>query len=321
MQKVKRNQGTQIVIIQVFTKLPRRMAFIFLLGLGWTTTHAETPQEQNSGKWRFGPYVVNSLSAAMTPFATDLSLPHLGYHFKLGWMEPIVWEPGSIFHATYFESIVKANITPYQADVGTAFNIKPLRFLDVGLSYNRLQFLKSRVTFASEEALPPTQSWRPDRIHTRNGGWGGADVFTFNLGLTVKMQRLTLLGRGTHALWDVKSRGGAYVFEYRNNMLIRTSDRINMLEAQAHFNLNPWAPISLKATNKYWNANRSGVEQNRIAAGFTGLRWGTNGRNEKRGLDLLLGKWTLHPHVSTRSLKDSFVLILDWSWDVRFLEI
>ncbi len=271
--------------------------------------------------FRFGPYIVNSLSAGYSPFASDLSLPHLGYHFQLGWLEPIKWTPGGIFHGTYFKSTAKANVTPYQVDIGTSISVKPLHFLEFGLSYNRMNFLQSMVTFSDRDQLPPSQSWRPDQILSREGDWGGADIFTFSLDLGVEIGRLALQGSGTHALWDVKARDAVYVFEYGNDLLIRTSDRVNTLEAAAEFDLKPWVPAGIKVMNRYSMADRSGVEKNLVAAGLSGLRYGSNGRNEKRGLDFLIGYWTLHPHASSGSLEESLVLVLEWIWDIRLLEI
>src|SRR3954464_13617370 len=96
----------------------------------------------------FGPFFMNQVSAWGSPAGYDYVMTNGFYHFQVGWIEPLSDSRHGIFGETYFETNGNLNISPFTSDMGTTFNLKFIRYLEVGLSYNRLLYHNSMVAFA-----------------------------------------------------------------------------------------------------------------------------------------------------------------------------
>ncbi len=268
--------------------------------------------------FRFGPYLVNDINATYSPAGYDYSLTNATYHLQLGWVEPIIANPHSLFNETYIETNANINVSPYETSIGTTFNIKPLRYFEFGLTYNRLLFNNSLISFkAIGNDLP---DWRPRQLMDQETEVSGADVFTYQSNLIFDIHRLKLLFSAERALWDIDVTGKDFVYEYENDILLKSNDRINIFVAQMIVDIKPFAQIGLMLKNQYWYIDNTGLEKNLISFGITGFRHGINPTNQKRGLDLSVGYWTKHPHMPS-SFAKHLVILADWKWDIRFFQL
>jgi hypothetical protein len=274
----------------------------------------------------FGPFFMNQVSLEGSPAGYDYVLTNGFYHFQVGWIEPIAQAAGGIFSETYFETNGNLNITPFTSDVGTAFNVKPLRYLELGLSYNRMLFHNSMVTFASTNP-PAREQYRPDEILGNHSELGGADIFAYQANLTVNLGPAQLYLSDSLTLWDIDAKGKDYAYEYGDDLLISTRDRVNTCMAQLTFDLRPHSLfrkvsfVGFAIRDQYWHTVKSDMSKNLVSAGITGFRLGRNSRFQRRGLDLSLGYWTLHDQIPSGHFAESLMLIADWQWNVHVLKI
>src|SRR6185369_16088398 len=89
---------------------------------------------------RFGPFLQQSMALQGNPAGYARIFPFAAYNLQAGWMEPIAILPWPLFRGSYLETQGNATVSPYQTDFGIAFNLKPIRFFEFGLAYNRLFF-------------------------------------------------------------------------------------------------------------------------------------------------------------------------------------
>src|SRR6185295_18806521 len=102
-----------------------------------------------------------------SPFGSRYLPPSGSYNLQAGWMEPINILPSPLFRGTYLETQSNATLSAYQSDVGVVFNIKPIRFLEGGIGYNRLLFPYSLLGFnngGNRDSLPDPAQWRTTEI-------------------------------------------------------------------------------------------------------------------------------------------------------------
>ncbi len=278
----------------------------------------------------YGPFFMNQLSTTLSPFGYDYVLNNVLYHFQVGWMEPLSAGSQGIFRGTYLEANGNFSISPFLSDLGTTFNLKPLRYFEIGLSYNRLLFHNSMVTFnrSAGQNLPAPEEWRPGTIISRDFKEpGGADVFTFQSNFTFDLGPAQLYLFGSHTLWDIDAQGHDFVYEYGTDILLRKRDRVNSVLAQLSWDLRPHSLYShvsftgFSLRNQYWYTTQTRLEKNLVSGGITGFRFGRNPEHQRRGLDLSLGYWTLHTQLPRKDWVKSLVLIGDWKWNIQFLKI
>jgi hypothetical protein len=281
----------------------------------------------------YGPFFMNQLTFTGSPAGYDYALTDLLYHFQVGWIEPLGTK--GLFRETYFETDGNFSLSPFVSDIGTTFNLKPIRYFEMGLSYNRLLYHNSMVAFTlpktnadSSSATLPAEEWRPSKVLTHdNKEIGGADVFTFQANITFNIGPVQLFGFGSRTLWDVDASGRDYVYEYGNDILIRPRDRVNYALAQISLDLRPhtiFKTVSFKGfsvRNEYWYTTQTKLEKNLISGGITAFRLGQDPERQRRGLDLSLGYWTLHPQIPKNDWVKSLVIISDWKWNIQFLKI
>jgi hypothetical protein len=274
---------------------------------------------------RFGPFLQQGFGFRGNP-AGWRDVPLTGsYSFQAGWMEPINAPSGFLFRSTYVEAQGNAEISPYQADIGTAFNLKPIRFLEAGVGYNRLLFHKSLVGFPAQG--PPSQ-WRAmELIRADVREWAGADVFTFQGNATVNMGRLQLHAGAQRELWDVDASEHEFLVEYQTDFLIRKRDRINSVYGQLHLNLEPYLAFlgftmrGFTLRQQFWWTSQTELQQHLVSGGISGLRWGRNSGRRYRGLDVFTGWWLEHPQVPGDAGTKSLYLNLQWVWNIQVLRL
>jgi hypothetical protein len=241
----------------------------------------------------FGPFFMNQISVTGSPLGYDYVLTNAFYHFQVGWIEPISQGKDGIFGETYFETDGNLNVSPFTTDVGTTFNLKPLRYLELGLSYSRMLFHNSMVSFPSKgDTLPDKELYRPDQIIHRRKEMGGADIFTYHANFTFDLGPAQFYLSGSRTLWDIDANGKDFVFEYGDGMLLAVRDRVNNFMAQATFDLRPHSVyrsmsfIGLAVRDQYWSTDphQTGFKKNLVSAGITGIRLGQNSGLQRRGL-------------------------------------
>lgn len=307
-------------------RLPKtsRILFIFAIAAAFVR---EAPADSVK-PLLFGPFFMNQISVTGSPMGYDYTLTNGFYHFQVGWIEPISQGSGGLFGETYFETDGNLNVSPFTTDVGTTFNLKPLRYLELGLSYNRMIFHNSMVSFASPTgALPDKELYRPDEILSRHQELGGADIFTYHANLTFDMGPAQFYLSGSRTLWDMDAKGKDFVYEYGDGLLLAIRDRVNNFLAQATFDLRPHSIfrtmsfVGLALRDQYWSTDLSGLKKNLVSGGITGIRLGQNSRFQRRGLDLSLGYWTLHDQIPAGDFAKSWVIIADWQWNIHVLRI
>ena len=284
---------------------------------------------------QFGPYVLNKLSMVGSPAGYDYVLTNGGYQFQLGWVEPIANDPSSVFHHTYFETSGDFNISPYQFDLGTTFNLKPIRYLEIGLTYHRLIFNNSLVAFSrrgddldDELSVPPRSEWRPSAIYEKLGHEpAGADVFTYQANFTIDAGRLQFFLLGSRTLWDIDAKGRDFVFEFSSDLLIWTHDRVNSAVVQLSLDLRPYSLYrtlsytGFSVRNQYWSTEHTFLRKNLVSFGITGFRIGRNRGSQRRGLDLSVGYYTLHDQLPGNDPAKALVVLADWRWNIQFLDL
>ncbi len=277
----------------------------------------------------FGPFFMNQLSSTLSPAGYDYVLNDALYHFQVGWIEPLAEDAGGLFRQTYFETDGNFNISPFTSDIGTTFNLKPIRYLEMGLSYNRLLFHNTMVTFIRPDRTePPVEDWRPSHVIAREHKEpGGADIFTFQSNLTVDIGPTQLYIFGSRTLWDIDAQGKDFVYEWGTDILIRPRDRVNTLLAQFTYDLRPhslYKSVSftgVSVRSQYWYATQTRLEKNLVSGGITGFRIGRNPERQRRGLDFSVGYWTMHDQIPKDDWIKSLVVIGDWKWNIQFLKI
>jgi hypothetical protein len=274
----------------------------------------------------FGPFFMNQVNLTGSPAGYDYMLTNGFYHFQVGWIEPLSENSKGFFGQTYFETDGNLNVSPFTSDVGTTFNLKPFRYLEFGLSYNRLMFHNSMVSFA-DSVIPPKSQYTPDAIFSAPKDLGGADIFTYQANLTFDVGRAQLYLFASRALWDIDAKGKNFVFEYGDGILIKTRDRVNNLLAQFSVDMRPWSLfrrmsfMGFDVRNQYWVTTQTRLERNLLSLGITGIRMGRNPEHQRRGLDLSVGYWTLHDQVPKDDVAKSIVLLADWKWNIHFLKM
>jgi hypothetical protein len=275
-----------------------------------------------------GPFFLNQISMVGSPAGYDYVLTNGFYHFQVGWIEPIAQGHDGLFGETYFETNGNLNVSPFTSDIGTTFNLKPIRYLEIGLSYNRMLFHNSMVGFVvAPEQHVPKQAYRPNDILTHHKEPGGADIFTYHANATFDWGPAQFYFSGSRTLWDIDAKGKDYVFEYGDDLLLNTRDRVNNLMAQVILGSRPHrlfldlSFIGVALRDQYWLTDDEGLEKNLVSLGITGLRSGRNPQFQRRGLDLSLGYWTLHNQVPSGAIAKSLMIIADWQWNIHVLKI
>ena len=247
---------------------------------------------------QFGPFFMNQISMVGSPAGYDYALTNGFYHFQVGWFEPIAQGKDGIFGETYFETNGNLNVSPFTSDVGTTFNVKPLRYLELGLSYNRMVFHNSMVSFPAtkDEKQPAKELYRPDQVLSHSTKeMGGADIFTYQANLTFDLGPTQFYFAGSRTLWDIDAKGKGYVYEYGDGLLLAIRDRVNNFMAQATLDLRPHSVfrklsfVGFTVRDQYWHTDQTELEKNLVSAGITGFRLGHNPRFQRRGLDLSVG--------------------------------
>jgi hypothetical protein len=274
----------------------------------------------------FGPFFMNQVSFAGSPVGYDYMLTNGFYHFEVGWIEPFAGSNKGFFGDTYFETNGNLNISPFTSDMGTAFNLKPFRYLEFGLSYNRLMFHNSMFSFA-DSTIPAGSRFMTDAIFAGAKELAGADVFTYQGNLTFDIGKTQLYVFASRALWDIDAKGKVFVYEYGDGLLIKTRDRVSYILGQFAVDLRPWSLGRIMSftgfvlKDQYWVTRQTDFERNMISLGITGLRLGSNPERQRRGLDLSVGYWTEHDQIPETEIAKSFVLLADWKWNIHFLKI
>ncbi|HKP94257.1 MAG TPA: hypothetical protein VJ385_00745 [Fibrobacteria bacterium] len=278
----------------------------------------------------FGPFFMNQVSVWGSPAGYDYVMTNGFYHFQVGWIEPLADGRKGLFGETYFETNGNLHVSPFTSDLGTTFNLKPIRYLEFGLSYNRLLYHNSLVSFArpgSDEKHPPRELYTPPEVLASGREVGGADVFTYQINFTLDMGRTQLYLFGSRQLWDVDAKGKDFVYEYGDDLLIRTRDRVNHANGVFSLDLRPWSLFrsvsfqGLEVRDRYWHSDHTELQKNLISFGITGFRLGRNPEHQRRGLDLSVGYWTYHDQIPEGDVAKSFMVIADWKWNIHFLKM
>lgn len=306
---------------------PRSVARLFAVLALVATCSRELPADTVK-PLLFGPFFMNQISLSGSPAGYDYILTNGLYHFQVGWIEPIAQGSGGIFSQTYFETDGNFNVSPFTSDLGTTFNLKPLRYLEIGLSYNRMLFLNSMVSFATPGGgLPDKAEYRPDEILSRHKELGGADIFSYHGNLTFDVGPVQLYLSDSLTLWDIDAKGKDFVYEYGDGLLVSIRDRVNHAMAQISYDLRPHSVfhtlsfVGLALRDQYWSTSQTHLTKNLVSGGITGIRLGQNSQFQRRGLDLSLGYWTLHDQLPAGNLAKSWMIIADWQWNIHVLKI
>jgi hypothetical protein len=276
----------------------------------------------------YGPFFMNQLSINASPLGYQYVLTSGFYHFQVGWIEPISESRDGLFGETYFETNGNLTVSLFTSDIGTTFNLKPMRYLELGLSYNRLVFQGSMVSFARpNDNQPDADQYTPSALWEAQNEVGGADIFTYQANLTFDIGRTQLYFFAARTLWDIDAKGKNYVFEYTDDFLIKTRDRVNNLTAQYTVNVRPWSKFhafsfqGVQIRDQFWNTDHTELMKNLVSLGITGFRMGQNPERQRRGLDLSVGYWTTHNQIPDGDVAASFMITADWKWNIHFLKI
>lgn len=296
---------------------------VLLIGLPARSLRADSVKPEHSG-----PFFQNQVSFAGSPTGSKYVLPNGFYHFHVGWLEPFSESPKGFFGNTYFETNGNLNVSPFTTDIGTTFNLKPFRYLEFGLTYHRMVFHNSMVAFGPGHEFVSKDQIRPDSIFHRAGeAPGGADIFTYQANLTFDIGRTQLYFHASRAQWDIDAKGKQYVFEYGSEFLVSTHDRINTLLAQVNLDTRPFSHfkafsyLGLSVRDQYWWADHSVMDKNLFSAGISGLRLGRNTARQRLGLDFFVGYWIRHHQIPAGNVAQSFMVILDWKWNIQVLKM
>ncbi|MEO7424469.1 MAG: hypothetical protein ABI036_04730 [Fibrobacteria bacterium] len=277
----------------------------------------------------FGPFFMNQVNFTASPMGYDYVLTNGFYHFQVGWVEPLSEGGKGLFSQTYFETNGNLNISPFTSDLGTTFNLKPMRYLEVGLSYNRMLYHNSLLAFAGDSnGSPPANSeYLPRKVLTYAKELGGADVFTYQANLTFDIGKAQLYLFASRTLWDIDAKGESFAFEYGDELLIATRDRINKAVGQLSLDLRPWSLfrtvsfLGIDLRDEYWLSDHTELKKNLISFGINGFRFGRNPEHQRRGLDVRLGYWTLHDQIPSGNTAKSLLVMADWKWNIHFLKM
>jgi hypothetical protein len=305
-----------------------RSAILFLtLGLvaisGWSLGYRPV---------RFGPYLQQSLAMEGGLTSRQYVLPNGNYRFQAGWVEPIGLRPWGWMRGTYLEVQGKVMLSPFESDVGTAFNLKPLRWVDIGLTYNRLLFNHSLVGFKrpddqNEDWTPPTSQWRLSSLVESDKSVAGADVFSFQGNFLLDLWRWSFRLGGSRSLWDVETRQKDFLFEYESGFLIQRRDRINSLTGQIFLDLQPYVTLSgltlrgMQFQAETWFTDQTDLKKTLFSTGFEGIRWGRNDSRRYRGLDARIGYWSEHPQLESAQDWERLHFQLNWLWNSQLLNL
>lgn len=282
---------------------------------------------------RFGPFLQQSLIAQGNPAGYDRIFPFGAYNLQAGWMEPIAALPGPLFRGSYLETQANATVSPYQADFGIAFNLKPIRFFEFGVSYNRLLFPNTLAGFTYPDSndyriLPERSRWQPPRIFgVDHLSVAGADIFTYQGNVTVNLGPIQAHGGGSYSMWNVDTRSHDLLLEYRSGFLIKRQDRIG--SAYAQILVRPDSGLGVlgfKANGfgirnqMHWSV-QTDLSQNLVSVGFSGLQGARSGGRLYRGLDGWIGYWTRHPQLEDQDPWRKLNLSLQWTWNIQILNL
>lgn len=283
---------------------------------------------------KFGPFLQQSMAFQGNPAGSDYIYPFADYNLQAGWLEPIAILPWPLFKGSYIEAQGNATASPYQIDFGIAFNLKPIRFFEFGLAYNRLVYPGTLAGFTAPDSapadwMPPPHEWQPSEIlgadHLQTAG---TDIFTYQANLTFDAGPVQLHGGGFYSLWDVDAaQSSNLVLEYHTGMLIHKKDRIGSVYAQTMmvpdaessflgFTARGWA-----LRDQYWWTVQTGLSQNLLSTGFIGLRRGWNNGRLYRGLDGWVGYWTDHSQLGGRDWWQKVNVSLLWTWNIQILTV
>jgi hypothetical protein len=309
-----------------------RLPFLALL-LGITGALSGNARADGVRPQRFGPFLQQSLALTGNPEGYARIFPFASYNLQAGWMEPIAVLPWPLFQGSYIETQANATASPYQTDFGIAFNLKPIRFFEFGIAYNRLFFPNTLAGFnfpdtADAHHLPERYRWRPtEMLHVDQLSAAGADIFTYQANLTVNAGPTQLHAGTSYSMWAVDTRTHDFILEYHSGLLIRRNDRIGSLYAQTLFRPDSgFGALGFSAQgfgirNQLWWTIQTNLSQNLLSAGFTGLRRGRNGDRLYRGLDGWVGYWTWHPQLADRDPWQKLNLSLQWTWNIQILNL
>lgn len=296
---------------------------VLLAGYPSGTARADSVKPEHSG-----PFFQNQLSFAGSPTGYKYVLPNGFYHFHVGWLEPFSDAPDKFFGKTYFETNGNLNVSPFTTDLGTTFNLKPFRYLEFGLSYNRMVFHNSMVAFGAGNEYVSKDQFRPDSIFSKAGEVpGGADIFSYQANLTFDIWRAQLYLHVSRAQWDIDAKGKQFVYEYGSEFLISTHDRINTVLGQINLDTRPFSHfksfsyLGISVRDQYWWTDHSILDKNLVSAGISGMRLGRNTARQRRGLDFFVGYWIQHHQIPKGNVAESFMVILDWKWNIQVLKM
>lgn len=305
------------------------LAFAFAVSLSAAgMAHADGVRPQ-----RFGPFLQQSVSAQGNPVGYDRIFPFGAYNLQAGWMEPIAALPWPLFRGSYIETQGNATFSPYQTDFGIAFNLKPIRFFEFGLAYNRLFFPNTLAGFDFPDAsdltvLPERARWSPPQIFgVDHFSASGADIFTYQANVTVNAGPIQLHGGGSYGMWDVETRTHDLILEYRSGLLIRRHDRIGSAYAQALVRPDSgmgflgFTANGFGIRNQTWWTVQTRLSQNLVSAGFSGVQRGPRGGRLYRGLDGWVGYWTKHPQLEGLAAWQKLNVNLQWTWNIQILNL
>lgn len=302
------------------------LASLFLSAAATASVEGVRPQ-------RFGPFLQQSATVHGNPTGYARIFPFGAYNLQAGWMEPIAALPWPVFRGSYIETQGNATFSPYQTDFGIAFNIRPVRFFEFGLGYNRLFFPNTLAGFSTPDSapagwLPQRSRWRPTEIFgVDHLSAAGADIFTYQANVTARAGPLQLHGGSSYSMWAVDTRTHDLVLEYRSGLLIKRHDRIGSLHAQAllapdsGLGFMGFSAQGFGVRNQLWWTVQTDLSQSLVSAGFTGLRRGRNGGKLYRGLDGWIGYWTWHPQLTNQKAWQKLDLSLIWTWNIQILDL
>ncbi len=276
---------------------------------------------------RIGPYHEQSWILDVNPIGYMRSPGFGAWDFKAGWVEPLNFPTHPFFQGSYLETQGNASLSPFQSDIGTAFNLKPIRFLKMGVGYNRLLYHNSLVGF-SGEYKPELTQWQTDALlDPEHQEVAGSDIFSFRGSIFFELASLQIYAGGFRSLWDIDSRSRNIFYEYRSGLLIKKRDRINSLDLQSMLNLEPYFRIGkmmargIRVQEQMWWTSQTHLYQNLVSVGLMGIRWGQNTSRIYQGADFSIGYWVAHPQFENQNRIESFHINLEWKCNTQWLNV
>jgi hypothetical protein len=305
---------------------PAFSSFFAALLIAVMAVKADTPPPL-----RFGPFIQQDVILEGSPTGFGYVPPTGWYSAQAGWMEPLNIFANPWFHQTYLETQANTTISPYQADIGMMLNLKPLRFFEGGVGYNRIVYPYTLIGFVRPADSPST--WLPDReawrtraiFDARKDEGVGADVFTFHGDLNADIGKLQLRAGATRSLWDVDITDRDIIYDYRSGLLIQKRDRLSSFYGQALFNTSSdFGDFSMhgwEIRDQYWSVTHTGLSEDLISGGFSGLRHGHNSERSYHGLDGLVGFWISQPQLNDQAWWKHLQITLQWMWNIQILNL